>query len=203
MAFKFLKFANIKRNAENLLSLPSFMNSSFRYFYILVVLAALFATACSVGNKDIPDPGGVTGVDTSNTTLNSFQVIVSGDTSFIMSVITADSLNAISNDSLVVAGAEIVGTSLSGIVGFKTYSSEAGTYLTEGAPPGITSAEFGILKTIRGVRKIYPMNHGTITITEHNFSAKTVKGRFDVNNEFNITANVYLRCRGNFYIKYQ
>lgn len=179
------------------------MHFSFRYSFLLTLLFALIMSSCSVGNKFIPDPGGVTGVDTSNTTLNAFQVIVTGDTSFVMSIITADSLNTISNDSLVVAGAEIVGTALSGIVGFKTYGTEPGTYLTEGAPPGITSAEFGILKTIRGARRIYPMNHGTVTITEHNLADKTVKGRFDVNNEFIIPPTLYLRCRGNFYIKYQ
>lgn len=145
--------------------------------------------------------GGI--VDTTNTTLNSFKVFVTGDTSFVMNIISADSLNSVVDDSLLVAGLELSGTSLAGVVGFKTFSSEVGTYLTEGAPPGITTAEFGILKTIRGARRIYGMNHGTITITEHDVTAKTVKGRFDVNNEYNITANIYLKCTGYFYIRYE
>jgi len=179
------------------------MKVRFEYYFLVVVLLAAVLTSCSVGNKDIPTPGGAnSGVDTSNTTLNSFQVIVTGDTSFIMNIFTADSLNSITDDSLVVAGAELNGTRLEGIMGFKTFASAPGTYLTETAPPDLTKAEFGILRTIRGVRKIYSMNHGSIIITEHNTTEKTVKGRFDVNNEYNITAGIYLRCRGTFYIKY-
>jgi hypothetical protein len=179
------------------------MNFSSKYYGVLFALFVAILTSCSVGNKVIPDPGGNANVDTSNTTLNSFKVFVSGDTSFIMNIVTADSLNTVKDDSLLVAGIELNGTALAGIFGLKTYSSAVGTYLTEGAPPGITTAELGIVKTINGVRRIYGMNHGTITITEHDLTAKTVKGRFDVNNEYNITATIYLRCTGYFYIRYQ
>jgi hypothetical protein len=180
------------------------MKARSKYYLLAVALLGVVFTSCSVGNKDIPTPGGGnTGVDTSNTTLNSFQIIVTGDTSFVMNVVTADSLNSITDDSVVVAGVELNGTRVVGIMGFKTFASAPGTYLTETAPPDITKAEFGILRTIRGVRKIYSMNHGSIVITEHNTTDKTVKGRFDVNNEYNVTAGgVYLRCRGTFYIKY-
>lgn len=179
------------------------MNFSAKYYAILLTLFAAIMTSCSVGNKDIPDPGGNSTVDTTNTTLNSFKVFVTGDTSFVMTVSSIDSLNTLEDDSLVVAGYELNGRTVSGIVGFKTFASSPGTYITEGSPPGITTAEFGILKTIRGLRRIYSMNHGTVTITSHDVAAKTVKGRFDVNNQYNISANIYLRCTGYFYIKYQ
>lgn len=179
------------------------MKFSFRYYILLFALTIAVLTSCSVGNKIIPDPGGISGVDTTNTTLNTFNLIVTGDTSFVMTVISVDSLNTLENDSLIMTGFELNGTVVVGAFGFKTYASAPGVYLTEGAPPGITAAEFGILKTIRGARRIYSMNHGSITITEHDVAAKTVKGKFDVNNEFNLTANIYMRCRGNFYLSYQ
>ncbi|HMV15122.1 MAG TPA: hypothetical protein PKK18_03290 [Chitinophagales bacterium] len=179
------------------------MKSFSTYKYLIILLFIAISTACSVGNKVIPNPGGISGVDTSNTTLNAFQIIVTGDTSFIMSITSIDSLNGVYDDSLIVAGLELSGPTLAGGVGFKTFSSSTGDYLTEETPPGINTAQFGILKTIRGVRKIFFMNHGRISITEHNLADKTVKGSFDVNNEFNLTGDIYLRCRGNFYIKYQ
>ncbi len=179
------------------------MNSSHKYYGLLLVIFIAALTSCSVGNKVIPDPGGITGVDTTNTTLNTFTVFVTGDTSFIMNITSIDSLNTLEDDSLIIAGYELNGTALAGLFGFKTYGSSPGTYLTEQAPPGITQAEFGIVKTINGARRIYSMNHGSVTITEHDRTAKTVKGRFDVNNQYNITATRYLRCTGYFYIKYQ
>lgn len=179
------------------------MKFNFRYYGILLALLVALVSACSVGNKVIPDPGGNSNVDTTNTSLNTFNIIVSGDTSFVMSILSVDSLNSIQDDSLVMTGFELSGATVIGAFGFKTYASAPGEYLTEGSPPGITKAEFGILKTIRGARKIYGMNHGKIIITEHDVVAKTIKGSFDVNNEFNITANIYLRCRGNFYLSYQ
>ena len=199
----FLNLVNIRSIEKTIIFTLSKMKSTSRYYTVLFALIAAILTSCSVGNKVIPDPGGNSGVDNTNTALNTFNIIVSGDTSFIMSVTSIDSLNTLEDDSLVVSGFEFSGTTVVGIFGFKTFASAPGVYLTEGAPPGITTAEFGILKTIRGARRIYSMNHGSVTITEHDVTAKTVKGSFDVNNEFNITANIFLRCRGNFYIKYQ
>lgn len=173
------------------------------YNFLFIAFIATVISACSVGNKAIPNPGGVIGVDTSNTTLNKFQIIVTGDTSFVMNITAIDTLNSLVDDSLGVAGIEMDGNKLAGLVGFKTYSSAPGTYLTELTPPGITSAEFGIIKVINGVRRIFVMPHGKIIISEHNIAAKEVKGSFDVNNEFVSEATKTLRCRGSFYIKYK
>ena len=179
------------------------MNFTSRYYIVLLTIVVAALTSCSVGNKFIPDPGGNIGVDTTNTTLNSFKVYVTGDTSFTMNITTVDSLNNVVDDSLIVTGYELTGSSLTGLFGFKTYSSDVGSYLTEGSPPGITAAEIGIVKTLNGVRKIYTMNHGTIIITLHDATAKIVKGHFDVNNQYGIGADRYLRAVGYFYIKYQ
>lgn len=179
------------------------MNFTFRYYILLFALIVTVLTSCSVGNKYIPDPGGGIGVDTTNTSLNSFKVYITGDTSFTMNITTADSLNTIIDDSLIVTGYEITGSSLTGLFGFKTFSSAEGSYLTEGSPPGITAAEIGIVKTLNGVRKIYTMNHGTITITLNDPSLKIIKGHFDVNNLYGIGADRYLRAVGYFFIKYQ
>ncbi|MFN8261684.1 MAG: hypothetical protein U0X41_12170 [Chitinophagales bacterium] len=204
MAFKFLNFVNIKGIQKNhYLYRYEKMKAGSGHYMVLFAFLASVLTSCSVGNKDIPTPGGNSNVDTTSAALNTFNMIVSGDTSFIMTITSIDSLNTLQDDSLLISGFEFSGTSVVGIFGFKTYASNPDTYITEGSPPGIKTADFGILKTIRGVRKIYDMNHGTITITEHDVTAKTVKGKFDVNNEFNVTANIFLRCRGNFYIKYQ
>ncbi len=179
------------------------MNFASKYYSILFTFFIAILTSCSVGNKVIPDSAGNSDVDTTNTTLNSFKVYVTGDTSFVMTITTVDSINTLLDDSLIVSGFELNGAALAGLVGFKTYSSSADSYLVEGAPPGITQAEFGLIKTINGVRRLYTMNHGTVTITSHDFVTKTVKGRFDVNNEYNITADRFFKCKGYFYIKYQ
>lgn len=179
------------------------MKARFGYSIAVMTFIVAIISACSVGNKVIPNPGGAGGVDTSNTTLNNFQIIVTGDTSFIMNITTVDTVNSIVDDSLLVAGIELNGSKVGGLMGFKTYGSNPNTYLTELSPPGITTAEFGIIKEIKGSSKIFTMQHGNITITEHNAAEKTVKGSFDVNNEFNTAGLPYLRCRGSFYIRYQ
>ena len=79
------------------------MKFNFRYYGILLALLVALVSACSVGNKVIPDPGGNSNVDTTNTSLNTFNIIVSGDTSFVMSILSVDSLNSIQDDSLVKA----------------------------------------------------------------------------------------------------
>lgn len=179
------------------------MISSKKYYSIYFLASLFLLSACSVGNKVIPDNTGNAQVDTTNTTLNAFTIFVTGDTTFTMNIVSADSLNIVNNDSLIVAGIELNGSALAGLAGFKTFSDTVGNYLVESSPPGITKAEFGIIKTINGVRKLFPMNHGSITITSHNVATKEVKGSFDVNNEFIVPPAMHLVCKGHFYIKYQ
>jgi len=182
------------------------MKISVKYKFAFIALILTLLAACSAGNKNIPTPGGGNNnevLDTSSITLNSFNIVVTGDTSFVMSVTSHDTMNKIVDDSLMVSGFELSGAQLVGLAGFKTFQSIPGTYLTEMAPPSATQAEFGIFKVIRGQRKLYGMNHGQIVITQHDTVNKLVRGWFDVNNKDNTLVHIYMRCRGAFYIKYR
>lgn len=182
------------------------MKISIEYRLAFIALIITFFAACSAGNKNIPTPGGGNNteiLDTSSATLNSFKIIVTGDTFFTMSITSHDTLNKIVDDSLLASGFELSGTQLAGLAGFKTFQSIPESYLTEMAPPSATQAEFGIFKTIRGLRKLYVMNHGQIVITQHDTVNKTVRGWLDVNNKDNTLVHIYMRCRAAFYIKYR
>ncbi|MEZ5025410.1 MAG: hypothetical protein R2739_02425 [Chitinophagales bacterium] len=167
---------------------------------ILFFLFTAMISACTVGNKIIPDPNGKTFVDTMGT-LGNFTLIVTGDTSFTTNILSDSILNVVKDDSLVVVGADsLVNTKI--IVSFATASADTGTYLTETSPPGITTAVFGTRLLINGVPRIYLMTHGKIIISENDTINNTVKGSFDVNNEFS-GADKTLFMRANFYLRYK
>lgn len=178
-------------------------------FYALLfgVFSIILATSCSVGNKNIPLPNGLNGdsvmIDTSSALINKFQVVVTGDTSFIMSVSAPDSLISIKDDSVGVGALELNGAVLEGFFGFKTFASAPGEYPTETAPPGATKAESVIIKLLKGSRRPLFMNHGKVVITEHDLSTKTIRGYLDVNNQYFPNAHIYLRCQAAFYIRYR
>ena len=167
---------------------------------MLLFVFAVVMPSCKVGNKVIPDPTGNIPVDTTGT-LGSFTMIVTGDTSFNVTMISDTSSttgNFVVNDSL-----QILGLDANNVVAFSTAESVAGTYYTETAPPDITSAVFIYQVKIGTVVKRYFMPHGKIIITENDAVTGVVKGSFDVNNEFVTTADRTLFLRANFVLRYK
>lgn len=176
------------------------MINRIKYSIIVSVLLVAVLSACSVGNKVIPDPFGSIPVDTTGS-LGNFTMIVTGDTAFNINILSDSTLNQIKDDSLIVIGADAL-TNTKVLLYFGTLSSEPGTYYTETAPPGITSALFLARIKINGVFKSYLLQHGTIKIESKDVVNKIIKGRFDVNNE-NAGADLTLYMRANFSITYK
>ena len=177
------------------------MKFVFKNFYSILLLAFVaMVSSCSVGNKVIPDPGGNIIVDTTGS-LGSFNLIVTGDTSYVVNLLS-DTSSAVGNfivdDSLQVLG---LGTNTS--VLFTTFKSEVGTYYVETSPPGITGGIFVLQEKIGSVVKRYFMIHGKIIITENDTVNKIVKGSFDVNNEFATGSPKLFFLRANFVLRYQ
>lgn len=176
---------------------------NYKYFLILLLGVMTTITSCSVGNKVIPDPAGNITVDTSGT-LGSFNIIVTGDTNFTANLISDTTSNILGNyifnDSIQIVGLSTDGNS---VIGFSTFSSGVGTYYTETAPPEMTSAAFLYQLKVNGVKKTYFMLHGKIIITENNTSTGTIRGSFDVNNEYVANADRTLFIRANFLLRYK
>ncbi|HQV78380.1 MAG TPA: hypothetical protein PLJ42_08855 [Chitinophagales bacterium] len=174
----------------------------FKTNYLLAFLCSCAAiiTSCSVGNKIIPDPFGRIPVDTT-ASLGSFTLIVTGDTAFNTKIITDSTFNTIKDDSLIIVGADNL-TATNVLLYFGTLSSEPGTYYVETTPPGITSALFLARIKINGVFRSYLMTHGTIVIESNDISTNTIRGRFDVNNEF-AGADKTLFMRADFILNYK
>lgn len=154
----------------------------------------MFLSACSVDNKNIPDPGGNIGVDTTGT-IGSFYLNVSGDTSYILNIVATDT---VAQDSFGVAGADL---STRDEIVFTTAKADVGTYYTEQSPPGITGSLFIFRKKIPTGYRNYPMFHGKIEITSINSNSGVIRGTIDVNNKYVTTADKYIRLTGNFALK--
>lgn len=173
-----------------------------KYYFVLILSIMAIISSCSVGNKVIPDPAGNISVDTTGI-LGSFNIIVTGDTSFTANLISDTSSvlgNFIVNDSIQIIGST---TDASSIIGFSTYNSAVGTYYLDMSPPEITSALFILQLKINGVKKRYYMIHGKIIITENDATTGIVKGSFDVNNEYMPTADKTLYIRAYFTLRYK
>jgi hypothetical protein len=171
-----------------------------KYYLVLLLIVTAIISSCSVGNKVIPDPAGNIVVDTSGT-LGSLTLIVTGDTSFNVTLISDTSSavgNFIVNDSL-----QIIGVETNSAILFSTADNVPGTYYTETAPPDITTAVFLFQLKVNGITKRYFMPHGKIIITENNTSTGIVRGSFDVNNEFVASADRTLFLRANFILRYK
>ena len=171
-----------------------------KYYFILLLAWVSIIASCSVDNKIIPDPIGNISVDTTGT-LGSLNIIVTGDTNFNATLLSDTSStvgNFIVNDSL-----QIIGVETNSAILFSTFSSSVGTYYTETAPPDLTSAFFIYQLKVNGVNRRYIMPHGKIIITENNTSNGTVRGSFDVNNEFVASADRTLFIRANFVLRYK
>jgi hypothetical protein len=171
------------------------MNSTVkRYGFVLTGVIALLLSACSVDNKNIPDPGGNINVDTTGT-IGSFYLNVSGDTSYVLNIVAVDT---VAQDSFGVAGADV--TTRDEIL-FSTAKAEPGIYYTEQSPPGITGAVFIFRKKISLGYRNYPMFHGKIELTSVNTTSGVVRGTIDVNNKYVTTADRYIRLTGTFILK--
>lgn len=169
------------------------------YFSILFFAIAIFVSSCDVGNKVIPNPNGNTTVDI-NPVLGSLNLIVTGDTSYTATLLSDTSSligNAIVNDSLQILASDGTNTLF-----FTTFKDTIGTYYTETSPPEITSALFIFQTKFDGAIKRFLLGHGSIIITSNDRTNKTIKGSFDVNNEFSNDAKI-LNLKSNFLLRYQ
>jgi hypothetical protein len=171
------------------------MSFAFRkYFWLFLPFLAAFAVSCSVDNKSIPDPGGNQPVDTTGVP-GTFYLTVSGDTSYLLTIVAVDS---IINDSLGIAGADLITRDQ---VIFNTAKAEAGTYYTEQSPPGITGGVFIFRQRTNGAFRNYAMLHGKIVISSFDQSTGIITGNVDVNNQYVTSADKLLYIRGNFSVK--
>lgn len=161
---------------------------------VLLLTFVAMISACSVNNKSIPDPGNVN-VDTSGT-LGTFYVNVTGDSSYLLTVIAVDT---IVQDSFTVIGGDF--TRRDEII-FTTAQAVPGTYYTEQSPPGITGAVFLYRKRLSTGYKNYAMFHGKIVIASVDLATKVVRGSFDVNNQYVTSADHVYFLKGNFTLKY-
>ncbi len=184
------------------------MNSiAKRYFSFIAILIVVFISACSDGNKPIPDRFDITKIDTSNNILTLFKIYAVGDTSFTMSVASLDSLSGsiknTVNDSISIVAPEMnLLTPTGNGIYLKTYLDTIGTFMLDTISPNIKQAELVFLKIANNVPIVYTMTHGYVQITEINTTDKTIKGNFDVNNFVKTTTTKGFRMKAYFYVKY-
>lgn len=177
------------------------MNFSAKYYGFLFALLVAFISSCSVGNKEIPAPGGNIFVDTTGGTLGAFTVIISGDTTLNKTIYSDTTLNLVRNDSLIVGGVDAL-TNTSVLVYFATASSEPGVYYIDPTAPAEPTAAFLARIKIGGAQKNYLMPHGKITILSKDITNKIIRGSFDVNNDNTHVADT-LYMRANFSVQYK
>ena len=170
------------------------VSMSKKYCFILFLTVIAMLSGCSVDNKNIPEPGGNINVDTSGT-LGIFYLNVTGDSSYLLTVIAVDT---VVQDSLVVLGAD---AAIRDEIVFSTSKAVVGTYYTEQSPPGITGGYFLFRKKIASGYKNYLMLHGKIVIASIDASSGVIRGSIDVNNEYVTTADKLYKLKGNFQIK--
>lgn len=168
-------------------------------FIILIIAVVAIISACSSGNKDIPDV-----VDYSlseNAILNSFTLDVSGDTTFTSTMLTDSLFNSISNDSVVIAAADAL-SNQNVVTLFGVLGTVPGTYSIENTDSTTVAGLFILQIRINNVMQSFPMTHGSIVIDENNTSTKTLRGKFDVSND-TILFDKYLRAKAVFKVAYR
>lgn len=177
-----------------------------KQFGIIAIVVVSMLSACSAGNKVIPDLFDITKIDSTNDVLSFFTVYGVGDTSFAMEVNSLDSLaldikNTVQDDTIKIFAFQANGTAITtnGIF-ISTYGTLPGVYSLDtigGNPP-----KAGVLveRTTGGI-SIFQMNRGFVQIREIDSTAKTIKGDLDVNNYANRSGKK-LRVKAYFYMKY-
>jgi hypothetical protein len=164
---------------------------NFSVVFVLSMIAGI--SACTVGNKAIPDPNGNIGVDTSGN-IGTFFLNVTGDTSYLLTVVAADT---VINDSLLIIGADL--TTQDQVI-FTTASTAIDTFYADQSVPG-KGTVFVFRKRNPASYSNYAMLKGTVIITAVNTTTKVLRGKIDVNNEGVPGADKTYYLKGNFTAK--
>ncbi|MFN8282598.1 MAG: hypothetical protein U0U67_05250 [Chitinophagales bacterium] len=177
-----------------------------KYFVIISIAFVAIISACSDGNKPIPDLFDITKIDSTNDILSFFNVYGLGDTSFNMEInsldsIAADFKNTVKDDSIKIIGIQTNGsTSSIGGIFITTYSANPGVYSIDTTGGNTAQAGVALIK-IPSKNIVYIMNKGFVRISAIDSTNKTIKGDFDVNNNGN-TSGKKFRMKAYFYMKY-